>query len=100
MADLAEQPTLEMQAHNEKSAIQKEEDVALEKIEEPVEDKDADAKPQPGPETEQAEANEESKPDDTAEQPSSDVVENTTNEEVTQPNVPIDFVTMGMFIIG
>jgi hypothetical protein len=102
MADLAEQPVLELQAENEKSVIPNEDDIALDKTEDPVQGNDAEpeAEPKTEPEAEQAGPEEESKPDDVPEQPDSAVVENTMNEEANQQNVPIDFVTMGMFIIG
>jgi hypothetical protein len=103
MADVAEPPALEPQIDNEKAPVLREkEDIDVEKTEEPDQGKDAgvtadaDADAAPG----EAEAEEEPKPDATQEQPPSDVVENTMNEEAAQQNVPIDFVTMGMFIIG
>jgi len=105
MADVAEPPALEPQIDNEKAPVlQEKEDIDVEKTEDPdggkdagvTADADADADAAPGG----AEAEEEPKPDATQEQPPSDVVENTLEEEAVQKNVPIDFVTMGMFIIG
>ena len=94
MADVAEPPALEPQIDNEKAPIlQKKDEIDVEKTQDPDQDNDA------GVTADDAEAEEEPKPDATEEQPS-DVVENAMNEDVAQPNVPIDFVTMGMFIIG
>lgn len=103
MADLAEQPVHELQVDNEKSVLPNEDTIALDKTEDPVQGNDADAsadaEPEPKPKTE-AEPEGESKQDDAPGQLDSVVAENTTDEEETQQNVPIDFVTLGMFIIG
>ena len=94
MADVAEPPALEPQIDNEKAPIlQDKEEIDVEKTQDTDQGNDA------GVTADDAEA-EEPKPDATEEQPPSDVVENTMNEEAAQQNVPIDFVTMGMFIIG
>ncbi|KAI1066578.1 hypothetical protein LB507_011159 [Fusarium sp. FIESC RH6] len=94
MADVAEPPALEPQIDNEKAPIlQDKEEIDVEKTEDTDQGNDA------GVTADDAEAEEEPKPDATEEQPPSDVVENTMNEEAAQQNVPIDFVTMGMFII-
>ncbi|WXC56270.1 hypothetical protein SNK03_002202 [Fusarium graminearum] len=102
MADLAEQPVHELQVDNEKSVLPNEDTIALDKTEDPVQGNDADAsadaEPEPKPKTE-AEPEGESKQDDAPGQLDSVVAENTTDEEETQQNVPIDFVTLGMFII-
>ena len=95
MADVADPPALEPQIDNEKAPIlQDKEEIDVEKTEDPDQGNDADVT------ANDAEAEEEPKHDAAEEQPSSDVVENTMNEEAAQQNVPIDFVTMGMFIIG
>ncbi|RBR22761.1 uncharacterized protein FIESC28_04324 [Fusarium coffeatum] len=94
MADVAEPPALEPQVDNEKAPIlQDKEEIDVEKTEDPDQGNDA------GVTADDVEAEEEPKPDATEEQPPSDVVENTMNEEAAQQNVSIDFVTMGMFII-
>ncbi|KAJ4013883.1 hypothetical protein NW752_005595 [Fusarium irregulare] len=94
MADVAEPPALEPQIDNEKAPIlQDKEEIDVEKTEDTDQGNDA------GVTADDAETEEEPKPDATEEQPPSDVVENTMNEEAAQQNVPIDFVTMGMFII-
>ncbi|KAF5241710.1 hypothetical protein FAUST_3644 [Fusarium austroamericanum] len=102
MADLAEQPVHELQVDNEKSVLPNEDTIALDKTEDPVQGNDADAsadaEPEPKPKTE-AEPEGESKQDDAPGQLDSVVAENPTDEEETQQNVPIDFVTLGMFII-
>ncbi|KAM0302642.1 hypothetical protein HYE67_009745 [Fusarium culmorum] len=102
MADLAEQHVPELQVDNEKSVLPNEDSIALDKTEDPVQGNDADAsadaEPELKPKTE-AEPEGESKQDDAPGQLDSVVAENTTDEEETQQNVPIDFVTLGMFII-
>ncbi|UZP34577.1 hypothetical protein NXS19_002393 [Fusarium pseudograminearum] len=102
MADLAEQHVPELQVDNEKSVLPNEDNIALDKTEDLVQGNDADAsadaEPEPKPKTE-AEPEGESKQDDAPGQLDPAVAENTTGEEETQQNVPIDFVTMGMFII-
>ena len=95
MAAVAEPPPLEQQIDNEKAPVlQEKEEIDVEKTEDPDQGNGA------GVTADDAEAEAEPKPDATEEQPPSDVVENTMNEEAVQQNVPIDFVTMGMFIIG
>lgn len=101
MADVAEPPALEPQINNEKAPVlQEKEDIDVEKTEDPDEGKDAGVTADADADAAPGEAEAEPKPDATQEQPPSDVVENTLEEEAAQKNVPIDFVTMGMFIIG
>lgn len=101
MADVAEPPALEPQIDNEKAPVlQGKEDIDVEKTEDPDEGKDAGVTADADADAAPGEAEAEPKPDATQEQPPSDVVENTLEEEAAQKNVPIDFVTMGMFIIG
>ena len=97
MADLAEPPKLELPTDiKELPVIEDEKNLDLDPTQDQVQPPDSDTN---GDANANANANENegADADKTPEQPPLAAIDNNTSSE---QNVPIDFVTMGMFIIG
>ncbi|KAF4446464.1 hypothetical protein F53441_9868 [Fusarium austroafricanum] len=100
MADLAEPPKLELPTDSKEVLVVEEEkkNQGQDQTQDPVQTKEADAHiGDLGADTQEAEP--EAGTDTTPEQPQSSMVDHKVSDPTSGQNVPIDFVTMGMFII-
>jgi hypothetical protein len=99
MADVAETPKTELPTDSKEAiVVEEEKNIDQTKSEDAEEHKNGDVGA-PGTEPE-AEAEAEPPADKTPEHPPLAIIEGKTSDPSGEEAVPIDFVTMGMFIIG
>ena len=103
MADVAETPEIELPTDSKEAVVVEEEkDIDQTKSEDAEEHKNGDegapgTEPEPEPE---AEAEAEAEADKSPEHPPLAIIEGKASDSSGEEAVPIDFFTMGMFIIG